>query len=92
MVEKKADDPAPVIIQQSPVIIQQSPTKTNLRTILIYALALASALALDDVIKTIFDAYDWSHTNRIVYKSIYFIILITGVVLLGYFTNARVAF
>ena len=66
-------------------------TTNNITMIILYALALAAALGLNDLILTIFDKFDWSHTGKIISKTIYVILMFTVVLLISYFTQSKVS-
>jgi hypothetical protein len=62
--------------------------KQNIQNILLYALSLATALGLNDLVLTIFDSFQLD--NHIIAKSIYFITMIGITVALAYYFGSTV--
>ena len=67
---------------------KKSATKNNLMIILIYALAFAAALGLNDLIMTIFKK--WSHGSQILSKTIYVVLMLVAALALAYYTHTTV--
>ena len=65
-------------------------TKNNLLFIVLYALAIASALGLNDLILTIFDKMKMSHGNQILSKVIYVVLMFVFALTLAYYTHSTV--
>jgi hypothetical protein len=62
--------------------------KQNIQNILLYALSLATALGLNDLVLTIFDSFQLD--NHIIAKSTYFIIMLGVTVVLAYYFGSTV--
>jgi hypothetical protein len=69
---------------------KKNSTKNNLTSIVLYALAIAAALGLNDLILTIFDKMNMSHGNQILSKVIYVVLMFVAVLVLSYYTHSTV--
>ena len=68
--------------------VMKNKTENNLITIVLFALAFAAALGLNDLIGTIFKKF--SHGSQIVSKIIYVTLMFVAVLVLAYYTHSTV--
>ena len=72
------------------VVVNRNETVDNVRTILLYALALAAALGFNDLIRTIFQRFNIYPGSQIGSKTLYVIIMFSAVLTLAYFTQSKI--
>lgn len=62
---------------------------SNIKIIIIYSLVISASLALNTMVQTILDRF--THTDRLVGQILFFLVLLTIVIILAYYTNFKVA-
>ena len=69
---------------------QKNNTKSNMIAIILYALAIAAALGLNDLILTIFNKLNLTQWGEIVTKIIYVVLIFGAALVLAYYTQSTV--
>jgi hypothetical protein len=72
------------------VVVVQNSTADNVKVILLYALALAAALAFNDFIRSVFIKLNIYQGSQIGSKFLYVLVMFGAVLTLAYFTKSKI--